>query len=179
MFAAGEKELPVCHEQGFFECGEQHIAACGPGQLGDEQAVILARIATYQRAGGVIAQAVGLQPLLAEGLAQVLAGRTVKLELHVSSSTGKDGHIRGDRGEGRCIRDSAGQGKAKRRLSGADGRFRFGFSICQLLRGCQKSFPGERLGTLPGRQYDKGTAFSRRPLVLSLGSGLGRAVLPG
>ena len=114
MFAAREEEFPACHEQGFLERGEQHMAACGPGKLGDEQAVVLARIAAYQRAGGIVAQTVGLQPLLTEGLAQVLAGRTVKLEFHVSSSTGKDGHIRGDRGEGplhprKC---RAGKGKA-------------------------------------------------------------------
>ena len=100
MFAAGEEELPACHEQGFLKRGEQHMAACGPGQLGDEQTVILARIAAHQGAGRVVTQAVGFQPLLAEGLAQVLTGGTVKLELHVSSSTGKDGHIRGDREEG-------------------------------------------------------------------------------
>ena len=75
------------------------MAACRPGQLGDEQAVILARIAAHQGAGRVVTQAVGFQTLLAEGLAQVLTGGTVKLELHVSSSTGKDGHIRGDREE--------------------------------------------------------------------------------
>ena len=114
MLAAGEEELFACHEQGFLKGGEQHMAACGPGQLGDEQAVVFARIAAYQRAGGIVAKTVGLQPLLAEGLAQVLAGGTVKLEFHVSSSTGKDGHIRGDRGEGplhprKC---RAGKGKA-------------------------------------------------------------------
>jgi len=164
MFAAREEEFPACHEQGFLERGEQHMAACGPGKLGDEQAVVLARIAAYQRAGGIVAQTVGLQPLLTEGLAQVLAGRTVKLEFHVSSSTGKDGHIRGDRGEGRCIRESAGRGRAKRRLSGADGRFMFGFNIRQLLRGCQNSFPEGRLGTLSADSMTRGRRFHVVPL---------------
>ena len=113
MLAAGEEELFACHEQGFLKGGEHHMAACGPGQLGDEQAVVFARIAAYQRAGGIVAKTVGLQPLLAEGLAQVLAGGTVKLEFHVSSSTGKDGHIRGDRGEGRAAASAKVQGRER------------------------------------------------------------------
>ena len=114
MLAAGEEELFACHEQGFLKGGEQHMAACGPGQLGDEQAVVFARIAAYQRAGGIVAKTVGLQPLLAEGLAQVLAGGTVKLEFHVSSSTGKDGHIRG---EGRAAASAKVQGRGGKAAS--------------------------------------------------------------
>ncbi len=91
MLAAGKEKLPLAHEQRFLDGGEQDVAAYGPFEIGHEQAVVLARVASEERTGSVIPQSVGFNPLFAERFSDILAGRFIETELHAHSFQRKEG----------------------------------------------------------------------------------------
>ena len=85
MLAAGEEELVPAKQQRFFQRRQQHVTPCRTVEIGDKKPVITARVARNDRAGGVISQTVGFQPLQAQRFTQVLAYRFVVFEVHVCS----------------------------------------------------------------------------------------------
>ena len=86
MLTAGDGELHTVFDDFFFQRGKQHVAPCRLVEVADVKTVILARVAADDRARGVIAAAVRLQPLKEQRFAQVQTLRLVKLKIQINPS---------------------------------------------------------------------------------------------
>jgi hypothetical protein len=65
-----------------FHSAEQNTAPRPAGNIHHQQAVIFSRIAAENRAGRIVAAAIGQQPFLAQSFADILTFRLIKYKVH-------------------------------------------------------------------------------------------------